>query len=418
MTNQIIKAMLLVNRTLVPFFAICVLFSCFVWADIESRQIPVPDGGNAEIIAYHEPLGLLLATDAVRHGIRFAQITVTPSAQVDVNWEEPIVPLTHEPTSVAAHPVLPLGFCVTVDGQTKQPGTLTVFDLRLATRGKVLMSQPVCGWPDSIAVSSDGKHLLIADEGEGDADMPGAIVYVSLAYLTTDESTWSKSLEPVMIEGLDKALKQPLSGIEPEFVCFDPAGRLAAVSCQENDAVVLIRLDESTPRIAGVVTLPEGSEPDGVALLNDVVFPGGQTGYLLAAAEEGRKVNGIRRGQSAGFYRVDSNEPSAGELISRVSLPNVLHLSEGKRCDPEGVFLKRHQNRLWAFVAAERLDQAAVLDLSSPAAPRLVGTIKTGSRPEGILAIDIAGQTILLTADEASESAGGITLAVLPSGLF
>jgi hypothetical protein len=404
------------NKQVWHIVGLCLLICTVASAEIiKSATCPIPEQANAEIIAYHSGLNLLLATDTVRRGISFFQPMLDKSSP-SITSLDTFVPLHHEPTSVAVHPSLPLGFCVILDEDPHRNGQLVMFDLRVQNRGKIIQTQPLCTWPDSIAISADGAWMVVANEAEGDEQTAGEILCISLAHLANDDTAWQQPLNTLRLGGLEERLKKPIGQIEPEYVCIEPQSRLAAVSCQENDAVVLVDLRGIQPCIDGTISLPDSSEPDGVALLDGVLSPNGAKGILLGIAEEGRKnTAGKRQGQSAAFYWIDPDNPSAAVFCSRIQISTITGLPEGTRCDPEGIVLKRMHDRVLAFIGLERLDKVVILDVTDLASPRYIHSFQTGSRPEGILTIENNDALFIITANEAMQNAGSITLAWIPA---
>lgn len=365
---------------------------------------------GAEIVAYHRAGNLVLCTDAARgevHLLRAASwdppaletVDAFPAADGTM-----AIPVPGRPTSVAVHPTQPLAIAVAAALNRRDRGEAVFIDLRDRSAGRVLRTQLVGHHPDSIAIAPDGRWALVANEAEYDRTTPGSIGVLDLRAL----SGWERDrLEPAPyreLDGLDRLLGVKPGACEPEFVAFDPRGRFAAVSCQENDAVVFVDLQADEPSLAGVVRLPKGAGPDGVCVLDGVPGPGGISAALLAVAEED--------GQSVSFHLVNPERlADAPTLLSRVDVRPVLNANKPrKRRDPEGVVLCRAGDRIYALVAIERGDRVQRFDATDPKAPVPAGRVAVGSRPEGLAMIEQPDGLVVLTANEGDGSGGSLSV--------
>ncbi len=371
--------------------------------------IDVP-GRSAEIVQYCALAGLLLATNSVEGTLdilcveSLEPIRVTPLDMDAARLGVQGLNLGADPTSVAVHPRLPVAF-VTLLG--KETGRIVAVDLRPVSRGHILLDRSVGMHPDSVAVSPNGEWVITADEAEDDPQTPGSISVLDLR--GTDMLSGDAKLPPAKpIAGLELAVGSPIGTIEPEYVAFDPQSRFAAVSCQENDAVVLIDLQDGHPRIASVVRLSKGAQPDGVSILADVPGPRGTVGCLLGVAEEGEKG---RTGNAASLWWVDPNQLSQGATeMGRVDLRTLVDPARPKRrLDPEGIVMTRLNRRAFAFVAVERADCVVCLEVTRPDSPQFIAKAKTGKRPEGIIAVPHQSDLLVITGDEGSDGPGEIT---------
>lgn len=349
-------------------------------------------GRSSEIISYSRQQGLLLATNSVELEVAVARLSNPASANpqfIDFDASKPGVQgvdLGGEPTSVAAHPNKALGLAAVNGGG----GRLVVFDLVAAARGekKIILDQNVGIQLDSIAVSPNGRWAVIADEAEGSASTEGGIIVVDLSGLGS-----SNTLPAKRVEGLASALGRPAGRVEPEYVSIDGSSSFAAVSCQEDNAIALVRLG-ATPSLASVIKLPAGAEPDGVNLYD----MGGSC--LLAIAEEGR--------DAASFYMVNkSNLAAGGQLVSRVDVRNLA--GNGYRSDPEGVYLFRQGGTLFCAVGVERANRVLILNMSQPSKPVKEAVVGVGSRPEGVIALPSGDGTIVISADEGKPGKGELS---------
>ncbi len=385
------------------------------------ETIDVP-GFTAEILQYCPTQHLLLATNPHWKSIDLFDVEsldpprLTP---LDLDDEEPGIQgfeFVGEPTSVAVHPTLPIAFVVVTHPVPNQPGTVQAFDLRRDgdRLGGWILNQKIGIHPDSLAISPDGRWLIVACEAQGDPTSPGSIWSLDLKGLSPDRRARDGNLPATPLPGLARLMDHPLGDLEPEYVAFDPQSRLAVVTFQENDSFVTVDLvSQPTPRLAAVTRLSYESEPDGIDLIDQVPGPDGHPGLLVAVAEEG-KFNrfGQITGNCVSFHWLDPNAPDQpAVLLSRVDVRPLLSGNKpAKRRDPEAVRLLRHGGRLLALVGVERGDCVMSFDLTDPAAPRYLGQTPVGERPEGLLLVRDDHQTYLLTGDEGSQGPGTISV--------
>lgn len=402
--------------------------------------VDVP-GHTAEIVGYCPSEKLLVATNSIWDTLDIFEVDWSDRNRpklkaIDFSKEYPSnegVWTMGTPTSVAVHPTLPIALVVALNEHPQRPGMLLGIDLRRGeTLGHMILLQDVGIHPDSIAISSDGRWALIANEGEYHPDTPGTLTAVDLKALAMDRKAWHDPLASYTITGLDKVLETPVGDVEPEFVAFDPQGRFAVVSCQENDAVVLVEMRDETPRLAGddgatgraavgrgVIFLEYGSEPDGVDVIDGVALPPGieetQTGHpgcLVAVAEEGKFDRyGRWLGNAVSLWWVNPDDLTAlPRMMARVDIAKAINEDKpDKRRDPEAVVFKRWGGKLWLFAATERGDRILAMDVTNPTKPQVVDIARVGDRPEGMIDIEHDGELILITGDEGNEGPGEIS---------
>ncbi len=387
--------------------------------ELESLQTIDTPGYTAEIVGYSSDLKFLLSTNALWKTLDIHRVLSLDPLQletIDFDPDEPDVEgvwTINEPTSVAVHPTLPIAFVVALGRSITDEGWLFGIDLRPESLGKKRIMQPIGLHPDCVAVSPDGNWLLIANEGEGHIDTPGGVRAVDLRTLTMDRRASDSPLPVTVLDGLDELLDTPIGDCEPEYIAFDPAGRFAAVSCQENDAIALVDMRQSLPKFAGVIFLPYGSQPDGVAVLDQItrLDKDGQTrtGCLVAAAEEGMFDRyGRWLGQSVSFTWVDPNNLSAvPQPMSRLDVRPIINPDKpNKRRDPESIVMTHFAGTPMAILSIERGDHLIAFDLTDPKEPTVIGMVKTGDRPEGLTLIrhpEHPDALYILTGDEGDE---------------
>ena len=362
--------------------------------------VDVP-GWTCEIVAWCESEKLLLSTNGSWKTLDVFHVgSFDPPAlaAIDFDAEEPgaqgIWTGGHDPTSVAVHPTLSIAFVTALSSEPMQRGWVHAYDLRRDTLGKLIFSQRVGFHPDSLAITPDGSRLVIANEGEGSPDTPGSVGVLTVAGVTPDRRPYHEGageLAYVEVAGLAHALETPAGDVEPEYVAVDARSRFAAVSCQENDAVALVDLRGSTPTLAGIVWLPSGSEPDGVALI-DGIEHAGVPGVVLGVTEEGKfdPWKGQWLGNAVSFHWLDPDALDRPPvLLARLDVNRLVDPSgdDRKRRDPESIRFARAGDRVLAVVGVERADRLIVLDCTDMARPRRITLAKVGEAPEGLIVI-------------------------------
>lgn len=440
------------------------------WPFERLATVDIP-GRTSEIVALSPCRRVLVSTNAGRRSLDvFDVVSLDPPglSPMDLNGKAPGEGLNFdaEPTSVAVHPKQPVALVTVLAAEHGRPGRVLGVDLRPASLGRVLLEMEVGYHPDSIDISPDGRWALVACEAEGDTSLPGSIWAIDVGGLRAERISEDPPPPAWEVPGLAELVGLPAGAIEPEFVSFDPTGRLAAVSCQENEVVALVDCGmqianrglfppfsggavvsscrrakgtgnadagggarpirqalealwnlqsalrdtkRSSPRFVGVVRLTAGAGPDGVALLDiPEACGGGAAGYLLAVAEEGQES--AETGQALSLYRLAGANLSAAQRLARVDVrPLVDPTAPQARRDPEGVRLIRLGDRCIAAVTIERGDRLLCFDVSDPQNPRLVGDAPVGERPEGLLALLYGNDVLFITGDEGKKGPGTIS---------
>jgi len=383
-------------------------------------DIPAP---TAEIIGWCPSERLLVSTNPLWQTIDVFRVGSWRNGElqaIDLDDVRPRVEgwrtIGREPTSLAVHPSLPIALVVSPGRRVTDPGHVQAIDLRESSRGGLVINQRVGHHPDSIAISPDGRWAVIACEGEGDPVTPGSVWVMDLQGLTPDRRARDGELPAWELDGLGRIFRKPAGTIEPEFVAFDPQGRFAAVSVQENDAVVFVDFQASDgPKLNGVIYIDPHGEPDGVAVLDNVVGPDGKAGCLVGVCEEGmyEAYEQVWMGNAVSFYWVDPDDLTAlPRQMSRLDARLLIDPDDpDRRRDPEGIALFRKGDRAYAAVTIERGDRLLLLDVTDATKPELVTRLRIGDRPEGVLVIDDPAQgRFIVTGDEGNEGPGTISI--------
>lgn len=399
------------RRILLAAGLVVLALSGTVRAEISYLAKTIEVGGScAEIGAWAPQQRLLIATAGDDEMIDLYHVAGLPGEPRIESLQRIDVEDT-EPTSSAVHPSKPLAFVTALeDGGHEFPGQFFVVELSGEpgqASGKIVHRQSLPPGPDCIAIAPDGSVALVAIEAEEDPTTPGRILAIDLAEL--DKRLGKGELPVVEIPGLAEAIGVPVGRIEPEFIAISPDSKLAAVSCQENDAIVLI--DLSKRAISGVIRLTACADPDGVAVTGPIDLAG-QAGYLVLAAEEGRKNHrtNVRGGQCMSIHFVPAGNYAAAQPLCRYDVRKPLLLSKGKRCDPEGVVAFELAGRRLAVLGLERRQQALLIDITEPTRPRKVHVIDVGVRPEGLFVIPVSpARACCVVVNEGNGTNGSLT---------
>lgn len=360
---------------------------------------------KAEIVQFCSYNRLLITTNAAGENIDFYNVQSLEPVKL-VKMDKSIA-TDGEVTSIAVAANKPYLLAAVKDklAPNQSNGKLLVISLSANNIGGILASQSTGICPDCVGVSPDGRWAVAANEAEFDDNTEGFISVYSL-----DEIDYRiHSALPLVhyrIKNLDNLINTDKGKIEPEYVCFDPKSRFAAVSCQENSAIIFIDLRQDKPTLAGSIELPQGANPDGIAMIDGISTEDGINGIILGIAEEGDVENNqSQAGQSISFYWINPDNLDSGAiLLYRDKIGNIIQAENSQRYDPENITMFHYCKKVFAAVAVERLDSVLILDITDPIAPKTAQTIKTGKRPEGIISLDFNGNKFIITANEGKKT--------------
>ena len=367
---------------------------------------PAP-GGAPEIVRPVPGTNRFVITDSAQRWVGVYQLPAGDPPRLELLDQDPARPGSQGvvfptvPTSVAVHPGHGAAFITLLSADSAQPGTLVARALTEAGLGPEVFRAATGFHPDAVTLSPDGRWVLVADEGEGNADTPGSVSVFDLK----DWAPGASAPVPVTrLAGLGTWCGVPDGEVEPEYVAVDPRSRLAAVSCQENDTILLVDLRASPPRVAGAFRLSPGAHPDGVAIAE------WQGALLIAVAEEGQK--NAEGGHAVSVWQVDAEHLDRPAVLRarRDVRPLVDPDRPAKGGQPESVVWHVRDGRLGLLVGVERGRCVLLLDLSDPAQPVLVGRAQVGERPEGVAVIEQGGAVLVVTANEGNKEPGTLSL--------
>lgn len=367
---------------------------------------PAP-GGAPEIVRVTPDGGRVLVTDSAQRWVGVYTGVASDPPRLEFLDQDPVAPgpqgrrFPTVPTSLAIHPAHGVAFVTLLSPNPAQPGTVVGLRLTETGLGEEVFRAATGFHPDAVALSPDGRWLLVADEGEESDTTAGSLSLYDLH----DWSPGSAAAVPVTrLAGLGSWCGAPDGEVEPEYVAVDSGSRLAAVSCQENDAVLLVDLRTQPPRVAGAIRLPAGAHPDGVA----VTEWRGQV--LVAVAEEGEKKK--EGGHAVSVWQVDParlDQPAVAR--ARCDVRPLAHPEKpAKAGQPESVAWQVRGDRLGLLVGVERGNCVLLLDLSDPDQAVPAGRAPVGERPEGLAAWVRATDGLVVTANEGNKDPGTLSV--------
>ena len=321
------------------------------------------------------------------------------------------------PNSVAVHPHC--DYLLAVLGAPGRQGAVAAYSL---LDGALLASAPVGIQPDSIAISPDGRHALVANEAEAvGVNQNGGSGSLSLIDLRGCGRRRAPELSVTAIDlpslsGLTGfstgrtddigrlAIDNTPATVEPESVAFSHNSRFAYVTLQENNGIVRVNVRTAELRffglgqtthaadltVDGIYAPVEGltafREPDGIAL--------DQTGRILVTADEGDTrdgagASGPRGGRTVSVFEARSGAlwgDTGSQLDDAVADAGLYPDSRSNRggSEPEGLDLTHHRGLTLVAVGLERANAVALVDVSEPSVPAVISVAAVGIAPEGI----------------------------------
>lgn len=355
--------------------------------------------GNAEMISWQHNSSYLAATNSSKRRVNF--YSWNESKLPNIITPDPVfsIETDGEPTSVSFSPDSNLAMITVLNDDQNSVGYVTAVNLTKNKYGRITAKIPVGFWPDNICVGHLGKLALVANEAEQNDETPGSIGIIDFSKSVYDGNAGIWSLHYSRLTGLEKILALPAGLIQPEYCAMSDKDEIAAVSCQENDAVVIIDLRKEEISFAGAIKLMPASEPDGVAIIDWYDSTVQKQGWLLGTACEGRKQKGGKRGgQRLDFFFIWSDEDKLRwEPLISIDLPPLF---ENRRVDPEGIDMVLWDNKAAVFAGCEKTDAIVCILLEQNRKHQIVGIVKVGSKPEGIKAGIYDDSVIVTSANE------------------
>lgn len=420
-------------KYLIALFIVLVL-GVLGWLGLRQTEAPTTEGfavlataeldGNAEIVKATSDGMHLIHTNPARSSIDIVDIT-DPLATRRVAR----VPMPGEPTSVALSPDGQWALAVArkvggddADDDPRIPGLLALIDIRDPAQAGAVAWIGIGPQPDSIAVTNAGKELIAiialenetsggSDAAELQAHSPnyaGSIQIVTVYPANpNDYSVKTVRLPPKLLRDAGMLLA---TMPQPEYVALSPDRRIAAVSLQENNGIVL--LDPYTPVVirafntGRVANRPADLKDDEQISLSDnypddlsdnelagLRMPDGLAfsadGQYILSADEGEQRLTGGRGFSLWTLNGERVWDDGGE-IERIAAERGWYpdsRSEHRGIEIEGVAAGRFGSKEFAFAVAERGAFVVAYDISDPAAPLFVDMLPSGELPESVAAI-------------------------------
>ena len=362
----------------------------------------------AEIVAVSADGNTLMYSDSPQEQIGLVDIS-DPSAPTGLG----VLGVGGEPTSVEVLGNYALVAVNTSADFINTSGQLVAVDISTPAAPSITNTWDIGGQPDSIAVSPDGNYAVIAIENErdedlGDGGLPQAPAGFVVVVDTSDADPNNWSTTQIDLTGLTGVTvpEDP----EPEFVDIS-SNNIAAVTLQENNAIVLIDLTAGAVLrsfSAGTVDLTnidtaEDSIIDQTASLDDVPRePDGITFIgtdFIATADEG-DLDGGSRGFT--IFDLDGNIVyTSGSEMDQIAA-QLGHYpderSENKGNEPENIEFASYDGTDYLFVNSERSSLIFIYDVSDPTQPTLQQVLPAGAGPEGGKAIP--DRNLLVVASE------------------
>lgn len=155
-------------------------------------------------------------------------------------------------TSVAIHPKHKY-IAVSVPASNKTDKGHVVF---LSMDGEFLSKVEVGSLPDMITFTSDGKHLLVANEGEPNDDYTVnpegsiSIIKTNKTGVISQKKSHTRTFNPKRVDKDVRALgrndKESFLNLEPEYITIDKNNKYAYVTIQERNAIAKVDIERQT----------------------------------------------------------------------------------------------------------------------------------------------------------------------------
>lgn len=263
---------------------------------IARHTTKVFDESAAEIVDYHKnskrayvinaeakKINVLnlsnLSTQAITGNAAFTLSNLTAETSIDVGAK--IKPENASEFEVGAINSLSIeGELMAVAVENKDPqanGAILFYRLDNQGHASKLHAVKAGAMPDMVKLTPDGKFALSADEGEPDKkytkDPEGTVTLVRIQNGVPSKDSRQLDFNSVTIPNeviIKQGVTQKSKDLEPEYISVADNSSTAWVSLQENNALAIIDLTQSTPQIDKVVSLgfkdhgQEVNRPDAI----------------------------------------------------------------------------------------------------------------------------------------------------------
>jgi 2',3'-cyclic-nucleotide 2'-phosphodiesterase (5'-nucleotidase family) len=360
-------------------------------------------GANAEISAYNQASGYLYTVGGGSGAIVVSDLRNPTAAKIVAKATPSVSGQTLQ--SVAVFGKL---LAVAVQNSVKTDnGFVQFYDLTNPALPLHLSTVDVGALPDMVKFSSDGKKLLVTNEGEPNTtytiDPLGSISLIDTAgYLATtpvapgqaqvqtvDFSAWNNrkaelSNRGIRITGKAGVTTSLAQDIEPEAIAITADGRTAFISLQENNAIAVLDISTATPAITTIFSAGIQDWDRGLATAKNFTYT------LSYAAGAANLPAGVQAGGLSGlwFDGVESINGQALDIYYSITDrgPNGT-LTAGKRqfLDPDfqPSIYKLGMNR-----ATGAVSELAIIGLKRPDGTALTGLPQLQGKDE--IPVDVA----------------------------
>ncbi|WP_459502442.1 choice-of-anchor I domain-containing protein [Bacillus sp. C1] len=393
---------------------------------IAAFQMP---NGKAEITASTPDGNTLVVTEADLGQIQILSIADLENIKVlgNVSFKE-----VHSEAEVTSVTVTPNGKYALASFRTgdnlyhANKGQVAVVDL---ASQRVVKSYEVGVGPDSVALTADGKTLIICNEDEendpndeNEVNMkktkrPGSI---SMITFPDGDVTRGEHVElPIHMNNVGNGAIYEHDP-QPEYVAISPKGDKAAVTLQENNAIAIVDIaGERIENIFGLGTTTHKADlqKDGTISFQDEITarlePDGVTwdpsGRFLVTANEGDlSKNELKDGVKSGGRNITvwSQEgslvyDSMNLIDEKIAVAGLYpdNRSENRGSEVENVATGKIKDSPILAMAAERANAVLFFDMTIPMFPVYIGLAPSaGAAPEGIHKVN--GRDVFVSADE------------------
>ncbi len=393
--------------------------------EIRPGFAPAVPNSVPEILDVTPNGNLLISTDNDFGGEANGRLAVFDITNIDAPMQKATVVLgaaNETTTSVAAvgNRYVLVGF------QTASTAgdEIRVYDLLDPANPVLAQTIAVGNGVDSVAVSPSGTCGAAAIENEKDPLTDGRIEALDLS--NADPTLWTAT--PVAIPPLSPSEYDEAEDPQPEFVDVNAANR-AAVTLQEQDAVVIVDLPSATVLdvwSTGTQTFDLDPFNDGFLRFNQLVtrerepdgvkWTGDGQALVTANEDENDDLDGATKNGTRDFtiWTPGGTVLANGGPAYDRRLADYGLIAENRNDDagsePEGVEIATIDGRETLFVTNERARSTSVFDISNKQAPRFMAVLPGGHRPESAVALP-ARKRVITADEEAAFSVFRITTA-------
>lgn len=212
----------------------------------------------AEIVVYDAATRCLFVANSYLNG--FDVISIADPSRPERIWSKPLGEFGGGVNSIAIHGGL---VAVAVQGHVKtDPGRVVIFD----TGGTLVGLVEVGALPDMLIFTPDGRHIVVANEGEPSddysVDPEGTISIIELPQdprRLGQRHVRTADFRHLIVQGLDPRIRvfgpgaSPAQDLEPEYIAVSGDSSTAYVVLQENNAMATVDIANAT--VSAIVPL-------------------------------------------------------------------------------------------------------------------------------------------------------------------